>query len=52
MFAFLGIPVALVGLGCSTLGLKSEARSAAVTGLALSVVSLAAWIVMEITLGG
>ena len=50
--AFLGIPAALVGVGCSALGLKSEARSASVIGLALSAVSIVTWIAMEATLGG
>jgi len=50
--AFLGIPAALVGVGCSAFGLKSEAQMASVVGFALSVVSIVTWIAMEATLGG
>lgn len=50
--AFLGIPAALVGVGCGALGLKSKGWTLSVTGLALSAASLAAWITMEVTLGG
>lgn len=49
---FLAIPTVLVGVGCSVLGLKSEARSVSAVGLALSAVSIVTWIAMEVTLGG
>ncbi len=52
LVAFLGIPIALVGVGCGALGLKSASRGLAISGLALSVVSLVAWVVMQLTMGG
>jgi uncharacterized membrane protein len=52
MIAFLGIPAALVGVGCGILGLKSKARSAAVIGLALSALSIITFTAMEVSLGG
>ncbi len=49
--AFLAIPVALVGIGCGAIGLKSDARSRAIVGLALSATSIIAWTIMEIIVG-
>jgi len=44
--AFLGLPVALVGVGCDAIGLKSEMRNQALIGLVLSIVCIVAWIIM------
>lgn len=44
--AFMGLPVALLGVGCSALGLKAGVRRAALIGLILSVVSVLAWLAM------
>ena len=49
--AFLAIPVAFVGIGCGALGLKSDARSRAFVGLALSAASIIAWTIMETNVG-
>jgi hypothetical protein len=49
--AFLAIPVALVGIGCGAIGLKSDVRSRALVGLALSAASIIAWTIMEIIVG-
>jgi hypothetical protein len=44
--AFLGLPAALVGIGCGTIGLKSEVRYQALVGLVLSAACVVAWSVM------
>ena len=44
--AFLGLPVSLVGIGCGTVGLKSNARSQALVGFLLSATCVAAWTIM------
>jgi len=49
--AFLAIPVALVSIGCGAIGLKSDARSQALVGIALSAASILAWTIMEIIAG-
>lgn len=49
--AFLAIPIALVGIGCGALGLKSDGHSRALVGLALSAASIIAWTIMEIIVG-
>jgi hypothetical protein len=46
--AFVGAPAALVGIVCGALGLKSDARSRALVGLVLSVLSIAAWFVIVV----
>jgi hypothetical protein len=49
--AFLGIPAALVGIGCGAVGLRSDARSQALVGLVLSAACVVAWTVMETVAG-
>jgi hypothetical protein len=44
--AFMGLPVALLGVGCSACGLKAGAWRAARVGLILSVLSILAWLAM------
>ncbi len=49
--AFLGLPAALVGIGCGAVGLRSTGRGQALAGLILSVASVIAWTVMETIVG-
>lgn len=49
--AFLGLPVALVGIGCGVLGLKAGARRGAIVGLVLAVVASLAWLAMLFVAG-
>lgn len=46
MIAFLGLPAALIGVGCGVDGLKSNTRSQAVVGLVLYAACVAAWTIM------
>jgi len=49
--AFLGLPAALVGVGCGALGLKAGARRTAIAGLVLALVSILAWLIMAFVAG-
>ena len=49
--AFMGIPAALVGVGCGALGFQSGERSTSIVGFVLSVVSLLVWLVMLFVAG-
>jgi hypothetical protein len=44
--AFLGLPVALIGIGCGAVGLMSRVRSRALIGLVLSAACVVAWTAM------
>ena len=46
--AFLGLPAAFVGIGCSALCLKSKAHSQALVGLIISVACVVMWIMIDL----
>ena len=46
LIGFLGPPAALVGALCGALGLRSVARTQAIAGLVLSILSIAAWVLI------
>ena len=46
--AFLGLPAAFVGIGCSALCLKSKARAQALVGLILSFACVVTWVMIDL----